>query len=232
MIGIPVPIMVSDLRLKRVARPKRANAPVMIDSGSFTIHDTGQTFDPPRVYVDRIRGYRESVGSIASVSTYGRMCEPYILQKTGSTVSQNQHLTVESFLELSSLAPDIPWLPEIQGWEIEDYHRCIDLYERAGVQLANLPAVGVGTVCRRQGTKEAQAIIASIAERGIQVHGFGVKTDGLAKNHKNFISADSFAWSYGARKRTRDCPHGLVRWERNCPHFLMDWRDRVLAGLT
>lgn len=231
MIGIDLPIMCSDLRLKRVVRLKPAAAAVMIDSGSFTIHDTGQKFDAPDVYVDRIRRYQRHVGNIARVSTYGRMCEPSILAKTGSTVQRNQELTVESFCELDALAPDIPWLPEIQGWEEPDYHRCIDLYAASGVDLTTLPAVGVGTICRRQGTMEAQRIVAGIAARGIKVHGFGVKTSGLLANHQNFTSADSFAWSYGARKRTRECPHGIVRWERNCPEFLRTWRDNILAGL-
>lgn len=232
MIGIDLPIMCSDLRMKRVRRLKRAAAAVMIDSGSFTIHDTGQAFDPPAVYVERVRRYQSEVGSVASVATYGRMCEPYILDKTGSTVERNQHLTVESYCTLLQLAPDVPWLPEIQGWGEDDYHRCVDLYAAAGVDLAVLPAVGVGTICRRQGTIEAQRIVAGIAARGVKVHGFGVKTDGLLANHQNFVSADSFAWSYGARKRTRECPHGIVKWERNCPEFLRTWRDKILANLT
>jgi len=231
MIGIPIPIMVSDLRLKRVRRLKRAAGPVMIDSGSFTIHDSGQQFDPADVYVERIRGYMQALGGVVAVSTYGRMCEPWILEKTGSTVERNQLLTAQSYLDMRQAGPEIPWLPEIQGWVIEDYHECIDLYESMGVDLTSLPAVGVGTICRREGTAEAQEIISSVADRGIKVHAFGAKTDGIQRNHANITSADSFAWSYGARKRTRECPHGVVKWERNCPHYLMDWRDRVLEGL-
>lgn len=230
MIGIPIPIMCSDLRLKRVVRLKRAAAPVMIDSGSFTVHDTGQEFDPPAVYVDRIRRYQQNVGSIVKVATYGRMCEPYILAKTGSTVDRNQHLTVGSYCELRALAPEIPWLPELQGWHEQDYHHCADLYAAAGVDLTALPAVGLGSICRREGTEEARRIARSIAARGIQLHGFGVKDPKSLDSA--FVSADSFAWSYGARKRTRGCPHGIVRWERNCPEFLHDWRDRILAGMT
>lgn len=232
MIGIDLPIMCSDLRLKRVRKLKRAGAAVMIDSGSFTIHDTGQQFDRPEVYADRVRRYQAEIGGVVSAATYGRMCEPYILEKTSSTVDRNMHLTVESYCELNAIAPEVPWLPELQGWRERDYHRCFQLYADSGVDLVALPAVGVGTVCRRQGTMEAQRIVASIAALGVRVHGFGVKTNGLQANHRNFVSADSFAWSYGARKRTRECPHGIVRWERNCPEFLRTWRDRVLAGLT
>lgn len=227
MIGIDIPIMCSDLRLKRQKQLKRAAAGVMIDSGSFTIHDTGQAFDPPAVYVQRIQRYQREVGNVVAVATYGRMCEPYILDKTGSTVERNQELTVESYCTLLQLAPEVPWLPEIQGWEERDYHRCVDLYEAAGVDLTTLPVVGVGTVCRREGTVEARRIVAGIAARGIRVHGFGVKSPQTLDH--TFTSADSFAWSYGARRRTRHCPHGIVRWERNCPEFLRSWRDNILA---
>jgi hypothetical protein len=231
MIGIDLPIMCSDLRLKRRKRLNRAARAVMIDSGSFTIHDTGQQFDPELVYVDRIRRYQQDVGNIVAVATYGRMCEPDILAKTGSTIERNQCLTIESYCSLAQLAPDVPWLPEIQGWQESDYHLCIDMYADAGIDLAALPAVGVGTICRREGTIEAQRIISGVAARGIKVHGFGVKTSGLKANHRNFHSADSFAWSYGARKQTRECPHGIVRWERNCPEYLKTWHANVLRGL-
>jgi hypothetical protein len=231
-IGVHAPIMVSDLRLKRVKSYKRANGPVMIDSGTFTIHDRGLSFDPPSAYVQRARRYMQEIGNVVSVSVYGRMCEPYILAKTGSTVQRNQRLTVDSYCELRDLAPDVPWLAELQGWELDDYHRCADLYERTGIDLTALPAVGVGSICRQQGTTKAQHIITSLAARGIRCHGFGVKTSGLVKNHRNFVSADSFAWSYGARKRFGLCPHGLVKWETNCPQYAADWHRRILAGLT
>ena len=230
MIGVDFPIMVSDLRLKRRKSLKSAAAPVMIDSGSFTIHDSGQSFDPPAVYVERIRRYQVEVGQVARVATYGRMCEPYILAKTGSTVERNQALTIESYLTLVHLAPDVPWMPELQGWALDDYHRHFDLYVEAGVDLAALPVVGVGSICRREGTLEARQIVASVAARGVSVHGFGVKSPQTLG--PDFVSADSFAWSYGARKRTGRCPHGIVVWEANCPEYLRAWRERILKRIA
>ena len=229
MIGIDIPIMVSDLRLKRVARLKRAGAAVMIDSGSFTIHDQGKEFDPPALYAERIQRYMDEIGGVASAAIYGEMCEAPILAKTGSTIERNQHMTVESYCTLSQLAPEVPWLAELQGWREDDYHRCADLYEAAGVDLTALPRVGLGTICRREGTEEARQIARSIAARGIKLHGFGVKDPKSLDSA--FLSADSFAWSYGARKRTRECPHGIVRWERNCPEFLRNWRNKILFSM-
>src|SRR6266700_1518806 len=39
-----------------------------------------------------------------------------------------------------------PFLPVLQGWSRDDYHRCVDLYLRAGVDLTAGPLVGVGSV--------------------------------------------------------------------------------------
>lgn len=230
MIGINIPIMVSDLRLKRVVRLKRSAGPVMIDSGSFTIHDKGMDFDPPVQYVDRARRYMAEVGNVVSVATYGEMCEEWILAKTGRSILRNQEMTIESYCTLLQLAPDVPWLPELQGFQEEEYHRCVDMYSAAGVDLTKLPAVGLGSICRREGTEEARRIARSIAARGITLHGFGVKDPKSLDSA--FTSADSFAWSYGARKRTRECPHGIVKWERNCPEYLRNWRDKILAGMS
>ena len=230
MIGIDIPIMCSDLRLKRVAKLKRAGCTVMIDSGSFTIHDQGKEFDPPAQYADRVRGYMAEMGGVVSAAIYGEMCEEQILAKTGSTIERNQKMTVESYCTLFQLAPEVPWLAELQGWREEDYHRCADLYEASGVDLPALPRVGLGTICRREGTEEARRIARSLAARGIKLHGFGVKDPKSLDSA--FLSADSFAWSYGARKRTRECPHGIVRWERNCPEFLRSWRDKILRDMS
>lgn len=229
MIGIDIPIMCSDLRLKRVAKLKRAAGPVMIDSGSFTIHDRDLAFDPPPVYAQRVRRYVDEIGGVTSVAVYGEMCEAWILAKTGRRVAENQRMTVESYCTLLQLAPEVPWLAEIQGFSEDEYHACVDLYAAWGVDLSILPVVGLGSICRREGTAEARQIARSLAARGISLHGFGVKDPKSLDSA--FTSADSFAWSYGARRRTRECPHGIVKWERNCPQFLRDWRSKILAGM-
>lgn len=230
MIGYDMPIMVSDLRLKRRASYHRAKGPVMVDSGSFTLHDKDGQFDPPRVYARRARRYMDEIGNVVSVSIYGEMCEEWILAKTGRTIRQNQDMTVASFLELSAIDDTVPWLPELQGFALHEYHECVDLYERAGVDLTKFPAVGLGSICRREGTVEARRIAASLADRGIRLHGFGVKDPKSLSS--SFVRADSFAWSYGARKRTRECPHGVVAWERNCPIYLAEWRERILSCMN
>ena len=91
------------------------------------------------------------------------MCEPVVLaggrgpggiQFVGTNLSVREHLrrTVENLVELRSLAPEVPFVPVLQGWTHGDYLDCAELYARAGVDLRAEPVVGVGTMCRRQAT--------------------------------------------------------------------------------
>ena len=119
-------------------------------------------------------------------------------------------------------------VPVLQGWTQSDYLRHVDAYARAGVDLTIEPTVGVGSVCRRQHTGQIAAIVASLA--GLQLHGFGVKTSGLAKYSAYLASADSMAWSATGRREPGCSPSH--RNEANCSTFAHRWRERVLAAIA
>ncbi|MEV7123949.1 DUF7221 family queuine tRNA-ribosyltransferase-like protein [Kitasatospora griseola] len=161
------------------------------------------------------------------------MCEPQITARTGFTVAQHQEFTVDSYLYLVEQFPAAPWLPVLQGQRVEEYLEHLAMYEAAGVDLAALPLVGVGSVCRRQGTKEAGHILAELAGRGLALHGFGLKVAGLRAYGHLLASADSYAWSYGARRRRvrlAECTHRAADC-RTCRRYALLWRDRVLSAL-
>ena len=50
---------------------------------------------------------------------------------------------------------------------------CADLYEAAGIHLADQKVVGLGSVCRRQNTARIGAIVSLFADE-LRLHGFGV----------------------------------------------------------
>jgi hypothetical protein len=129
------------------------------------------------------------------------MCEEWITAKTGKTVAEHQQLTVESVLLLRALAPDLPIIPVIQGWSLPDYVACVALYAAHGIDLRAEPVVGLGSVCRRQATDEIHTIVSVLSAMGIRLHGFGVKTAAIEAVGGLVHSADSEAWSYGARRR-------------------------------
>ncbi|WP_280300284.1 DUF7221 family queuine tRNA-ribosyltransferase-like protein [Nocardia abscessus] len=115
------------------------------------------------------------------------------------------------------------------------HQRCIDLYDKAGIDLAAEPIVAVGSVCRRQSTIEAAEIITAITDAvpKIRLHGYGIKTDGLGRYGSLLSSSDSMAWSQGARIRRILLP-GCTGHKtcNNCIRWAFQWRQRVLASLA
>ena len=43
------------------------------------------------------------------------MCEPAMLARTGLTVAEHQAGTVANYLELRAAAPELPFIPVLQG---------------------------------------------------------------------------------------------------------------------
>jgi hypothetical protein len=241
-----VPLFVSRRALAQRKTLPVAMGPWALDSGGFTeLQLHGRWTISARQYVEEVRRFRDEIGWMLWAAPQDWMCEPLVLQGgngfkgTGRTVEQHQRSTVENFLELRSLAPDLPIIPVIQGWTVYDYWRCEDLYERAGVDLTREPRVGVGTVCRRQGTDVATRIMSTLAVRGLKLHGFGFKMQGLQACHRVLASADSLAWSFAARRDPplpgHDLPGGIRRTGHincaNCPEYALGWREQLLASI-
>jgi hypothetical protein len=169
---------------------------------------------------------------MALASPMDWMCEPDVRKATNKTVVEHQWLTIDNFNELRALAPEQPWFPVLQGWTLRDYLAHVDAYARGGVDLTKEPLVGVGTVCRRQHTAEAVAILTALAGLGLRLHGFGLKTKGLRQLDGVLASADSMAWSYRAR---REGANGAPPWcgstaHKNCANclpFALHWRGQL-----
>ena len=104
------------------------------------------------------------------------------------------------------------------------------MYDAAGINLLNEPLVGVGSVCRRQGTFEAKSILTGIRALGIQPHGFGVKVTGLRHYGLNLKSADSMAWSFGARFDPPIAGH-THKACNNCLEYALAWRKRTIKSM-
>lgn len=230
-----VPLFVSRTRLEVRGSPgvlrkhlPRAKGHWALDSGGFTqLHKYGGWALPAKTYAAEVRRCAEEIGNLDWAAPMDWMCEPSARAMTGLSVGTHQQRTINNFLELRTLAPDLPILPVLQGWERSDYEHCIDLYDRAGVDLTRERFVGLGSVCRRQATKEIGAITSLLHNRGLRLHGFGIKTRGLAAYAPTLASADSLSWSYRGR-RVRPCTHGRAMHEGNCMEFAMQWRRRVL----
>ncbi|MEU2585617.1 hypothetical protein ABZ612_22190 [Streptomyces avermitilis] len=226
-----VPLFVSYRRLAARRTLPRAIAPWALDSGGFTelsMYGTWRT--TASTYVAAVRRFRDEIGRMAWAAPMDWMCEPWITSLTGLTVSEHQRRTIDNFLHLRGAAPDLPIIPVLQGWELDDYLACADAYERAGVDLAAEPVVGLGSVCRRQATGEAAAIVTTLAAQGLRLHGFGFKTLGLRSCGHSLASADSLAWSYDARRKPPLPGHSHKNCA-NCQPYALNWRTRTLNSL-
>ncbi len=233
-----VPLMVSQRALVRRPPRQRARVPWALDSGAFSeIAAHGKFTTGPRDYTAAVRRWSDEIGNLAWAAPQDWMCEPVVLSGglvggqrfagTHLSVAEHQRRTVASLLELRTLAPDLPWLPVLQGWTLDDYGRCADAYLRAGIDLAAEPLVGLGSVCRRQATTEIERIVVTLAGQGLRLHGFGVKTAGLGRYGWALESADSLAWSYAARREPPLPGHPHANCA-NCLAYALWWRERVL----
>jgi hypothetical protein len=228
LVGIP--LFVSRRRLARCKALPRARGPWALDSGAFTelsLH--GRWMLAPADYAAEARRFAAGVGRLAFCAPLDWMCEPFVLARTGLSVAEHQRRTTESVLELRALAPELPWLPVLQGWEEADYLRHVDQYAAAGVDLAREPLVGVGSVCRRQDTRAAERLVCRLARDGLRLHLFGYKLKGLVRSARFLASSDSMAWSYDARRAVPlpGCRHKSCA---NCLRYALAWREKVLRA--
>jgi len=117
----------------------------------------------PGEYVARLRRYRDEIGHLMWAAPQDWMCEPIIINGgvvngqrfagTHLSVTEHQRRTVANYARLRDLAPDLPIIPVVQGSTPDEYRRCQDLYwSMLRLDLSTAPRVGVGSICRRQGT--------------------------------------------------------------------------------
>jgi hypothetical protein len=232
-----VPLFVSDRRIRNYRQLPQAAVPWALDSGAFTelaTHGDWNHGPTPVQYTARVRRYQREIGNLLWAAPQDWMCEPQILAKTGLSIAEHQHRTVSNLCTLRRLAPDLPFIPVIQGWTVAEYIRCVALYREVGIDVTSERLVGIGSICRRQGSAEVGTILRALHAAGvIRLHGFGVKLLGLRRYGHLLTSADSLAWSFTARRSPRlpECA-GRHRTCANCPLFAYRWRDRLVRQLN
>src|SRR4051794_17259395 len=119
----------------RTAFP-RARGQVVEDSGGFSyLSRDGCWPVTAQTYASDVLRHLVEIGHIRWAAIQDWMCEPFMLARTGLNVLEHQLRTVRSYLDLREIAPDVPWLPIVQGWSADDFARCVDLYDAAGVDL-------------------------------------------------------------------------------------------------
>jgi hypothetical protein len=197
--------MISIHRLQTRRKPV-ACQDVLIDSGAFsTLATHGGYPTTPAEYAAQLRRLRAIVPFTAAVAQ-DYMCEPFMLRKTGLTVERHQRLTIDRYVALRDSAPELPIMPVLQGYTIDEY---ISHVEQYGSLLEPGAWCGVGSVCKRNTQPRAVGhILRAIHNKrpDLRLHGFGLKSTALESPEicEELYSSDSMAWSFSARRQGRN----------------------------
>lgn len=230
------PLFVSVRSLKNHKKLHQSKVNWCCDSGGFTeLSLFGKWVTSPKEYVEHLHRFNQEIGSMDWASPQDSMCEPSMLEKTGKTVEQHQHLTCENYCELKQIAPELRIVPVLQGWLPEDYLVHKKMYESYGICLENEFTVGVGSVCRRSKVDGMKQVFVDLATSGLKLHGFGLKQDGIKLFGKSLFSSDSMAWSFAGRvagwknKYLCGTKHPNAKSCGDCHDWAMQWADKVVA---
>lgn len=228
---VDVPLFLNHRKLYRRKSFPRALAFWGCDSGGYEeLRLHGRWTFQALEYAAKVREYLREIGNLSFAVIQDWICHPAMIARTGLSLQEHQERTVQSFEDLLQADPDLPWLPVVQGWEPDDYLRCVDMYEKRGFSMAGR-AVGVGTLAMRQDKAIAQKIISVLYERGLKMHAFGYKQKGLIKSGAFIATADSSSWSYEARKKKIKVCNGTHKVCASCPVYALRWRANMLAAV-
>ena len=222
------PLCVSRRVLHKRKTFPRAKGRWMLDSGAFSELSLNGGWElDPREYAKEIRRYNDEIGKLDVAVAQDWMCEPFMVERTGLSIEEHQARTVHAYLDLLN-ETELPIMPVLQGWTLDDYKWHMDGYYGKGIDLLEEPLVGVGSVCRRQNTAEVATILWALCS--MNLHGFGVKIGGLRRSSRALVTADSMAWSYAARMDDPlpQCSHKNCA---NCLDYALQWRAKVMESI-
>lgn len=168
---------------------------VMLDSGAFgsAFWDGGYTYEP-NDYLKIVEKVKPEYWVTMDVP-----CEPNIMPEL-STQERIEKTVANTKALIPAPFPGL--LPVIQGWEVADYLRCIDLMQQEDILK---PVMGIGSICRRGKQEAIINIVRHIAQRlpGVKFHAFGVKISTLNYNHGEILnyldSLDTAAWQFNEK---------------------------------
>lgn len=228
------PLFVSNRTLRVRKSYGKATVDWCLDSGGFSeLSLFGRWVTTEQEYIDKVREYRDKIGRLLWAAPQDWMCEPHMIAKTGKTVNEHQRLTCENIVKLRSMAPDLNFIPVLQGWEPDDYHRHNTLYLTYGIDCSQEAIVGVGSICRRARVAGIADVFRSLKADGYRLHGFGLKADALRIFGDSLESSDSMAWSLAARMEAKrgiypcGVPHPTSKSCNHCLRWAQMWADKM-----
>lgn len=169
--------MISVNRLVDRKAPFRVNSWIL-DSGAFSRISSGKGHLSIEKYASEINRWSDN-GNLVAAVTQDFMCEPFILNLTGLSITDHQRLTIDQYDDLLPLINRTYIMPVLQGYEIQEYLNHLEQY---GDRLKPGAYVGVGSICKRNSNASSiESILIAIhsARPDLRLHGFGIKSTAL-----------------------------------------------------
>jgi len=93
----------------------------------------------------------------------------------------------------------------------------------------------MGSICRLQAVASVRETVRALAQDyGLRLHGYGVKKTGLILSmSRDFVSTDSMAWSFAAKRGGRRASHLCCTHDKcvSCFDWAMEWREELLRDV-
>lgn len=140
-------------------------------------------------------------------------CEPEISRRLGLLENMDRiRATVDMAFRMDALKDLVPGselVPVIQGYTLQEYKRCVDLYEGLGLVK---PYMAVGSMCKRRSSGDLHDLIPKIFNHARsagceKLHFFGLKLS------PDLCDLDEFIWSRDSAV-TMDAYSSELRKER------------------
>lgn len=205
-----------------------------LDSGGFTqIVRHGSYETKPEAYARGVARLLSEVGRLQFAVVQDYPCAPLALEMTSLTVADHQRLTVESTLDLASIAPELPWAPVLTGITSSDFLRHADAYEKAGVDLGSFGTISIGALVGRSYADQL-ALLTAVDTLGLPYHGLGIKGRTLRFTRQMLQSADSMAWSMRARRAEGPLcrPDATHQRCKGCLIYAQRWAQKLEDSLS
>jgi hypothetical protein len=206
--------------LSRTNLPKDTTKKLFLDSGGFSL--LSQYPDYPftlNQYLE-LAYYIKDNNLLTLIATMDYPCEAEINRTQLHSNEERIQKTIDNTIKCYDVDSSLPWVPVIQGYTIDEYLACIDLYYEVGIESLYW---AIGSICSRKGHYlQMRNIIVTIAKRletECKLHAFGLGVKFLydPQIFSNIYSSDSAAWNYRAISREQK------------PQMIEDYLQRITS---
>lgn len=193
-----------------------------LDSGGFTAAARWGKYPwTPLEYAEFARTMsREIPLDFVAIMDYA--CEPNVDRSILATNRDRIKATIRNETACREAAPDLPWLPVLQGDSLEE--RAYDLELRDKLGMLPTDYAGIGSLCKR-GIKSARKTIKFYNDHlpNVRFHGFGLHIQAL-DDDASFAAVrswDSYSWNWARGQKELNRPKEYLF----NPETDNDWSD-------